>query len=422
MDKEKLLNVIRNNPVKIGHAVGFDLLTDLHNTWIKEFLYGKEDFTLLAHRGSYKTVAVSVALALLIVLRPNISIMFMRKTDSDIAEVIKRVGNILQSDMFKILVKTLYNTEIKLKTFTQSTIDTNLNTNPRGTVQLLGIGVNGSLTGKHFEIIFTDDINNIKDRISQAEREHTKLIYQELQNVKNRGGRIINTGTRWHKSDVVEIMPKPIVHTCYETGLITEKDLINIRNSMTPSLFAANYELKCIADENALFTNPNFETNIELLLNGIGQIDGGFGGEDYTAYTVMKYDKANNKIYAMGKLWHKHVGNCLPEIKILHEKLRTGTIHVEKNADKGYLHKDIKEYGMPSTVYNEYMNKHIKITTYLYKHWKSIYWIDTDEDYLNMILDYTEDAEHDDAPDSAASLVRKIFNGAKVTTYDDIMI
>ena len=422
MDKEKLLDVIKNNPVRIGQAVGFDLLTDLHNTWIKEFLYGKEDFTLLAHRGSYKTVAVSVALALLIVLRPNISIMFMRKTDSDIAEVIKRVGNILQSDMFKILVKTLYNTEIKLKTFTQSTIDTNLNTNPRGTVQLLGIGVNGSLTGKHFEIIFTDDINNIKDRISQAEREHTKLIYQELQNVKNRGGRIINTGTRWHKSDVVEIMPKPIVHTCYETGLITEKDLINIRNSMTPSLFAANYELKCIADENALFTNPNFETNSELLFNGIGQIDGGFGGEDYTAYTVMKYDKANNKIYAMGKLWHKHVGNCLPEIKILHEKLRTGTIHVEKNADKGYLHKDIKEYGMPSTVYNEYMNKHIKITTYLYKHWKSIYWIDTDEDYLNMILDYTEDAEHDDAPDSAASLVRKIFNGAKVTTYDDIMI
>ena len=68
------------------------------------------------------------------------------------------------------------------------------------------------------------------------------------------------------------------------------------------------------------------------------------------------------------------------------------------------------------------MNKYVKITTHLYKHWKSIYWFDTDPEYLNQILDYTEDAEHDDAPDSAASLCRKIFNGAKVITYDDIMI
>ena len=193
---------------------------------------------------------------------------------------------------------------------------------------------------------------------------------------------------------------------------------------MTPSLFAANYELKCIADENALFTNPNILTqyNIEELINGIGQIDGGFGGEDFTAYTYMKYDKANNKIYALGRLWDKHVDLCLPEIKEIHEKLRGGTIHVEKNADKGYLHKNIKEFGLASTVYNEYMNKYVKITTHLYKHWKSIYWFDTDPEYLNQILDYTEDAEHDDAPDSAASLCRKIFNGAKVITYNDIMI
>ena len=47
----------------------------------------------------------------------------------------------------------------------------------------MGMGVNASLTGKHFERIFTDDIVNLKDRISHAEREHTKLVYMELQNV-----------------------------------------------------------------------------------------------------------------------------------------------------------------------------------------------------------------------------------------------
>ena len=149
-----------------------------------------------------------------------------------------------------------------------------------------------------------------------------------------------------NKEDVTIIMPPAKILTCYETGLINPEELEKIRRSMTPSLFAANYELKCIADENALFTNPNILTqyNIEELTNGIGQIDGGFGGEDFTAYTYMKYDKANNKIYACGKLWHKHVDLCLPEIKEIHEKLRGGTIHVEKNADKGYLHKNIKVF------------------------------------------------------------------------------
>lgn len=424
MDVEQIINLIKTKPTKLAHALGFTLLTELHDKWIIEFVFGKKDKTLKAHRGSYKTVAVSIALALIIILFPLECTLFLRKTDADVTEVISRVSAILKSDVIKAIVFAIYGVELKLLTDTNSVINTNLNISKRGTPQLVGMGVNASLTGKHFERIFTDDIVNLKDRISTAEREHTKLVYQELQNVKNRGGRIVNTGTTWHKEDAFSIMPEAEIFTCFETGLMDEEQIKQVRASMTPSLFAANYELKCIADENALFTNPNILTqyNIEQLTNGIGQIDGSFGGEDFTAYTYMKYDKANNKIYACGKLWHKHVDLCLPEIKELHEKLRGGTIHVEKNADKGYLHKNIKEFGLASTVYNEYMNKYVKITTHLYKHWKSIYWFDTDPEYLNQILDYTEDAEHDDAPDSAASLCRKIFNGAKVITYDDIMI
>lgn len=424
MDVEQIINLIKTRPTKLAHALGFTLLTELHDKWIIEFIFGKKDKTLKAHRGSYKTVAVSIALALIVILFPLECTLFLRKTDADVTEVISRVSAILKSDIIKAIVFAIYGVELKLLTDTNSVINTNLNIGKRGTPQLVGMGVNASLTGKHFERIFTDDIVNLKDRISTAEREHTKLVYQELQNVRNRGGRIVNTGTTWHKEDAFSIMPEAEIYTCFETGLMNEEQIQTVRKSMTPSLFAANYELKCIADENALFTNPNILTqyNIEELTNGIGQIDGGFGGEDFTAYTYMKYDKANNKIYACGKLWHKHVDLCLPEIKEIHEKLRGGTIHVEKNADKGYLHKNIKEFGLASTVYNEYMNKYVKITTHLYKHWKSIYWFDTDPDYLNQILDYTEDAEHDDAPDSAASLCRKIFNGAKIITYNDIMI
>ena len=101
-------------------------------------------------------------------------------------------------------------------------------------------------------MVVTDDIVNLKDRISRAERERTKIQYMELQNIKNRSGRFINTGTPWHKEDAISIMPNVKRFDCYQTGLITKEQLQAIRSSMTDSLFAANYELKHIADADAM--------------------------------------------------------------------------------------------------------------------------------------------------------------------------
>jgi len=48
-----------------------------------------------------------------------------------------------------------------------------------------------------------------------------------------------------------------------------------------------------------------------------------------------------------------------------------------------------------------------KISTYLRKWWPNIIFLrGTDPDYINQIMDYTEQAEHDDAPDSAACCCR----------------
>ena len=103
-----ILQIIKNEPYKLGHLVGFDLLTLMHNEWIKDFVFGKEDCTYLVHRGSYKTVSVSIAIALLLLLRPDKTIMFMRKTDNDVAEIIKRVGSILQTDIWQAMAHDLY--------------------------------------------------------------------------------------------------------------------------------------------------------------------------------------------------------------------------------------------------------------------------------------------------------------------------
>ena len=407
--QRNILDLIIEEPVEIGKRLGFNDLTEIHNKWLKMMLFGTEDTTLLAHRGSYKTTCLSIAIALIMIVFPNITIIFLRKTDTDVKEVIKQVSKILQTPLFKWMVNELYGVELTLLEDTTQAITTNLMTSNKGASQLLGLGIGTSITGKHSDLVITDDIVNVKDRMSKAERDKTSASYMELQNIRNRDGRLFNTGTPWHKEDCIEKwMPNKHVFDCYSTGLIDRKKLEEIRNSMTPSLFSANYELKHIADEEALFSNPQFTDKNELIYNGICHIDASYGGGDGTAFTIAK-QLSDGKLIMYGKRWNKHVDDCLDEIIKLKKKYRAGSISCEKNADKGYLEKELKKLGEITDGYFESTNKFIKISTYLRKYWNDITWLeDTDPSYMVEILDYTEQAEHDDSADSASCLVRKL--------------
>lgn len=410
--KKAVLNLLWNEPYKIGHWVGFKDLTTLHNEWLRSFLYADKDQTLLAHRGSYKTTDLSLFLALHIVSDPNRNVLFFRKTDDDVTEVITQAQKILKSGCMWQIVRVLYGIDLKILKENNSEIHTNLCTSSRGVSQLVGLGIGTSVTGKHADIVVTDDIVNIKDRVSKAEREKTKTLYMELQNVRNRGGRFINTGTPWHKEDAISIMPNIRRYDCYSTGLITRDKLEELRQSMSDSLFSANYELKHIADADAMFKNPQFVKDEGLIHGGLAHIDAAYDGEDGTAYTAMKKLK-DGRIIGFGKRWRQHVDDCLPEIQALHRQLQIGSVFCEKNADKGYLAKELSGMGFRVEVYSESMNKYIKISTFLRKNWGNIFWLeDTDPEYINEILDYSEFADHDDSPDSAASLLRKMENRA----------
>lgn len=411
--KKEILDLLWNEPYKIGHWVGFKDLTALHNEWLRSFLYSSDDQTLLAHRGSYKTTDLSLFLAIHTVIDPNENVMFFRKTDDDVTEVMVQTQKILKSGCLQNIVRKIYGTDLLLQKANNSEIHTNLCTSTKGVSQVVGLGIGTSITGKHADIVVTDDIVNLKDRISKAERERTKTQYMELQNIKNRNGRFINTGTPWHKEDAISIMPNVHKYDCYSTGLIKRDKLEELRQSMSDSLFAANYELKHIADKDAMFKNPKFTNDKELIYGGLAHIDAAYGGEDATAFTAFHKLK-DGRIIGFGKRWERHVDECLAEIKALHVNLRLGSISCEKNADKGYLAKELRDMGFMTNLYSENMNKYIKISTYLKKEWNNITWLeDTDPEYINEILDYNEFAEHDDSPDSAASLLRKMENSIR---------
>ena len=408
-----MVRKIRARPEKVGHQIGFTDMVKLHGDWIRTMVWEDKDFTLQAHRGSYKSSCLAVAISLILVLFPSRNIIFLRKTDSDVAEMMGMVAKILRSNFMIKLVKVVYGQDLKVEGESMNHLSTNLWTSPMGSPQLLGLGIRASITGKHAFYVITDDICNKDDRESRAERERTKRQYDELQNIRNRGGRIINLGTPWHKDDVFSKMPNIERWDCYQTGLLSKEKIEELRQSMAPSLFAANYELKHIASSEVIFEMaPRFTDDASLLRDGVAHVDAAYGGGDYTALTCGRRDYDTDTIYLYGKLWHQSVDKVMEEIIRESRRLLCEPIKCERNGDKGFLVKEFLKRDVYASGYDESQNKFIKIVTYLKKWWPRIIFLEgTDPEYIDQILDYTENAEHDDAPDSAACVCRLLNNG-----------
>lgn len=402
-EAREVLRTLREHPDVFLRMVGFNRKCEVYGEWMRMMIYDKEDETIQASRGTGKTTCVSGALALLCILYPNDKIAFFRKTDSDVKEVIAQVQKMLVHENTVALSKMIWGIPIELTSKTQSEVNTNLNNDPRGAAQLVGMGINGSITGKHFDRIFTDDIINTKDRSSRAERERTKAAYMELQNIKNRGGRIFNTGTPWSPDDAFSVMP-PARKWDWRSlpDIISEDEAAHIRARMSPSLWAANYELRHIASDDVIFTNPQIGAPQSLVEHGECHIDAAYFGEDYTAFTACQ--KHDGKYYVYGKLWRKHVDEVTPFIIGEIDRLMLRRLYMETNADQGYALGPFREHGIKCVPYRETMRKHIKILTYLKTAWPDVIFVDgTDEEYINQICDYNEEAPHDDSPDGLAS-------------------
>ncbi len=405
--RKAAIELLMRQPARVARLCGLNRLTDeLHGAWLEEMICGEEDFTLLAHRGSCKTTCLAFAMTAMMLVYPRRNILFMRKTDEDVTEVIRQVKKLLQTDAIRHLSSLIYGAPVEVMKTDMFSVQLSSYVSVRGAVQLLGLGTGGSLTGKHADIVITDDIVNLQDRISPAERRRTRSVYQELRNIVNPDGKLLNTGTPWHPEDAISLMPNIRRCDCYHSGLLSEEAILRLKRGMTPSLFAANYELKHIASDGALFgERPPEDGEAALLRDGIAHVDAAYGGEDFTALTCAKL--VGDRLYLYGRLWQGHVDRVMDEIIAECDRLLCGPIHVETNGDKGYVARELRMRGAMVRPYAEGMNKHVKIATHLRKWWPKVTFVrGTDRGYIDQILDYSPEAAHDDAPDSAACIAR----------------
>ena len=106
--KEQIMNLLKNEPYRLGHFLGYKDLTELHNDWLKDWLYSSKDSTTQAHRGSYKTTDLAVFLAINALVHPRENVIFLRKTDTDVTEVIRLVVKIMKSGAYIEMCRAIY--------------------------------------------------------------------------------------------------------------------------------------------------------------------------------------------------------------------------------------------------------------------------------------------------------------------------
>lgn len=422
----KTLLYIRDYPHILGHMAGKTKLTAMHSNWAKYSLCTPYHTALQASRGFYKTTIIPVIGSMWwLLFHPSDRIAIVREKYSDAAEVVNTVKNLMMLEPIQKLFEFAHGFAPKATTKRENKLVFNFKRNITQEGNIDAYGVETIMTGKHYDKIICDDIITLKDRTSKAKREYVKEVIREIMtNVIDPGKFVSFIGTPWHRDDGWSIIEKIVgeikrysIHDC---DILSEAEIAEKRRTTTALLFAANYLLKHIVDENALFPEAFYDKWSYKYKNTVLHIDAGYDGDNYTALTFLGL-KPNGRLQGIGKVFQEHVDTKYDFIKLWYKKLYTGSCYMEKNADKGFLAKELKKYGIAiKPPYHEDMNKHIKISTYLKKWWDKIDWDEemTDAEYLNQILDYMEGQEPDDAPDSAASLLRQHFEtSAKLSMY-----
>lgn len=406
-----LARQIIRNPHILGRYLGYKDLTPLHSEWIKYIWRSNKHVSLQAHRGSYKTTSIIVVGSIAnMMFNWNDRTAIIRKDFTSASDVVKVISRHIQSDRFQALFHGIFGIYPRIVIDSLIKLEWNLKDTktPEGNVMPFGIG--GSITGKHFDHILCDDIITIRDRLSKAERNAVdEFVREVVANVIDPGKFVKFSGTPWHKQDTWRLLPTPLVFDIYTTGLkaFTPERIEEIKKFTTRSLFAANYELKHVASDDVIFSEPTMTDVWDMTLPTYGHIDAKYQGDHTGAFTIMS-PKPDGRIQAIGFIFYDHINREYANLVSKWNRYRCGTTYLELNADKGYAARDLSALGMVTKAYDETENKHVKILQNLKKAWDLIDWHeDTDPEYLSQILDYVEGQKPDDCPDSAASCIRQ---------------
>ncbi|EMK12913.1 MULTISPECIES: hypothetical protein [Leptospira] len=315
---------------------------------------------------------------------------------------------------------------------------------------VLGSGTGGAITGYGAHLLNIDDpIKNFIEALSPTHQERAWDWYRTVARTRvYKEGAIVITMTRWAEFDLVgkvlaqdgrvedgglwTVLKLPAINE-YGEALWPEKfpieELNEIRKTLGEKLFFALYQQEPIDIQEKLFENPILgEPPIGLTYYAL--LDPAFTtgvASDYSALSILGID---NKIIDRSKaeLWVKYGEIWKRSIDVIYDLVEKACIennvsvlYVECNNGGDAIYEALKKR---KTLKVEKMhasgNKNLRIVDQIRGNWGRLRFSRfLSPDYFNQILKYNDQAPHDDAPDSLASLIKKIASkgGSLIDRY-----
>lgn len=441
-----MVEQIIQQPHILGHLCGYTDLLPIHSDWIHYIHNGVAgaDRGLLASRSSYKSTALVIVGTIYRLMRnPNETIAICRKSYGAAADVVRTIANLMETPHIYELLRFVWfadrdrnlsnKAQWKFNIRKEGALNLSVRKTQSPEPNVLAVGVDSRLVGKHVDFAILDDMVDIKDRLYQSEREYTKVVVSEIRaNIVKKTGYSGIINTPYHADDCIATLEAegvPFQKFPYQMlPFIAPEEIEKARRALTDALFKINYELDYTNTLDMLFADP-FMDKWEFVRNKEvkAHIDAGYAGEDKCALTITA-KMMDGRINVVGFTTDKHIKDWIPFVYQKLQLYKCNHLYMETNADQGLMLEKIVQHPLSKThqiiphSYRETQNKTVKIATYVKEAWlKLVFAHETDVEYMARIVDWNENTKsQDDPPDSLASILREghyITGGDAMSIY-----
>lgn len=357
---------------------------------MRNFAFGNGVRLLLGARGYGKSDYITIlGNAYKIATEPNYSNFLITKEENR------------GKDLVKAIIEVLNKNKIELKTKSSNKITLPIQQGKEPALFMAPIG-SSSYRGRHMTRAIMDDPITPDDINSPANRKRVKLVYEELTNLTPN---ITIIGQPVHKLDLYQELRKKVA--CMEVvhGDIPELDCdLEAKRlaGVSEESIQANYFLKIEGLKNMPFYDierVNFFPNKK----SVAFIDPSFKGGDYTAVSIgcMNFDKFVVVGFAYKKAWY----DCIDNFVEIFRRFNVQRVAFETNSLGDEPIRVLQGLGCACVGINSSGNKHARIMN-AGIHSDSLQLSNfSNKDYVDMVVSYEYGVEHDDPPDSLASLL-----------------
>jgi hypothetical protein len=179
------------------HGEVADELDDIEKT-TREGLF-------LLPRGHLKSSVISVAKTIQYILRnPNVQIAIISATASKANDVLQEVKfHLLSTKLVELFPEILWEDPRKASVWREDVIAVK---RTRPGVSVKTYGIDGEITGAHFDVMIYDDMQSGKNSTTALQIDKVLQAYRNGRSILEPGGIRLIVGTRWKREDVYQWM------------------------------------------------------------------------------------------------------------------------------------------------------------------------------------------------------------------------